>query len=146
MLGAANALRAAIPGLRIDAQIGRQWGQGVALAQSLAATGQLGSTVILALGNNGTVTSAGFDAMMGALVHVPHIIVLDVRVDRSWQNADNAVLRAEAARYATVRLLDWYGYSAGHAAWFFSDGTHLQPQTAAVYAAFVATAVTQAGS
>jgi hypothetical protein len=145
MLGAANALRAAIPGIRVDAEVGRQWDNGVTLAKSLAAAGQLGSTVIIGLGNNGTVTPAGFDAMLAALAGVPHVIVLDVRVDRSWQNSDNAVLRAGAAKYPTVRLLDWYAYSAGHGAWFYDDGTHLRPQAAPGYAAFVLAAVTASG-
>jgi peptidoglycan/LPS O-acetylase OafA/YrhL len=145
MLGAANALRAAIPGIRIDAAVGRQWDNGVALAKSLAAAGQLGSTVVIGLGNNGTVTPSGFDAMMAALAGVPRVIVLDVRVDRSWQNSDNAVLRAGAAKYPTVHLLDWYGYSAGHGAWFYDDGTHLRPQAAPGYAAFVLAAVAAPG-
>jgi hypothetical protein len=146
MLGAANALRAAIPGIRIDAEVGRQWLAGVDLVKTLAAGSQLGSTVIIGLGNNGTVTPAGFAAMMAALAGVSHVIVVDVRVDRTWQNADNAVLRAGAAAYPNVHLLDWYGFSAGHGAWFFSDGTHLRPQAAPTYAAFIAAAVTQPGS
>jgi peptidoglycan/LPS O-acetylase OafA/YrhL len=146
MLGAANALRAAIPGIRVDAEVGRQWLAGVDLVKTLAASGQLGSTVIIGLGNNGTVTPAGFNAMMAAVAGVPHVVVVDVRVDRSWQNADNAVLRAGAAGYPNIHLLDWYGFSAGHGAWFFSDGTHLRPQAAPSYAAFIAAAVTQAGS
>jgi hypothetical protein len=141
MLGAANALRAAVPGIRVDAEVGRQWNAGVALVKSLAASGQFGSTVVLGLGNNGTVTPAGFDAMMAALAGVPDVIVLDVRVDRSWQNSDNAVLRAGAAKYPSVHLVDWYGLSAGHGDWFFDDGTHLRPQAAPTYAAFVAAAL-----
>jgi hypothetical protein len=145
MLGAANALRAAIPGVRVDAEVGRQWSDGIALARSLGASGQLGTTVIIGLGNNGVVTPAGFDAMMAALSGVPRVIVVDLRVDRSWQNADNAVLRAGAARHPGVRLLDWYGDSFGHASWFFADGTHLRPQAATNYTALIAGAVAAPG-
>ncbi len=145
MLGAANALRAAIPGIRIDAAIGRQWNAGVALVQANRAAGQLGNTVIIGLGNNGTVTPAGFNAMMAALAGVPNVIVIDVRVDRSWQNSDNAVLRAGAAGYPSIHLVDWYGYSAGHSNWFYDDGTHLRPDTAANYAALVAQGLKPAG-
>jgi len=146
MLGAADALRAAIPGIRIDAVVGRQWSAGVALIQATRTAGQLGSTVIIGLGNNGTVTPDLFNAMMTALAGVSHVIVIDVRVDRSWQDSDNAVLQAGAASYpSTVRLVDWYGYSAGHSTWFYSDGTHLRPATATNYAALVAAALRAAG-
>jgi hypothetical protein len=146
MLGAADALRAAIPGVRIDAVVGRQWSAGVSLVQAARTAGQLGNTVIIGLGNNGTVTPDLFNAMMTALAGVSHVIVIDVRVDRSWQDSDNAVLHNGAASYpSTVRLVDWYGYSAGHGTWFYSDGTHLRPATATNYAALVAAAVTATG-
>jgi peptidoglycan/LPS O-acetylase OafA/YrhL len=138
MLGAANALRAAIPGIRVDAVIGRQWNAGVALAQANRAAGTLGNTVIIGLGNNGTVTAAGFNAMMAALAGVPNVVVIDVRVDRSWQNSDNAVLRAGVTANPTVHFVDWFTYSAGHTGWFYDDGTHLRPAFAGNYAALVA--------
>jgi hypothetical protein len=145
MLGAANALRAAIPGIRIDAVIGRQWNAGVALVQANRAAGAIGNTVIIGLGNNGTVTAAGFNDMMAALAGVPNVVVIDLRVDRSWQDADNAVLRAGAAAHPNVHFADWYGYSAGHGEWFYDDLTHLRPATASNYAAVVAAAVKQGG-
>jgi hypothetical protein len=141
MLGAANALRAAIPGIRIDAVIGRQWNAGVALVQANRAAGSLGSTEIIGLGNNGTVTPAGFNDMMAALAGVPNIVVIDVRVDRSWQNSDNAVLRAGVTANPNVHFVDWYAYSAGHTGWFYDDGTHLRPAFAGNYAALVAAAL-----
>ncbi|MEA2647023.1 MAG: hypothetical protein QOE92_2106, partial [Chloroflexota bacterium] len=39
--------------------------------------------------------------------------------------------------------VDWYGYSEGHAEWFWSDGTHLRPEGAAAYAALIAGSIPQ---
>ncbi len=137
MLGASNALRAAIPGLRVDAKIGRQWTAGTQLLAALLAANQLGNVVVVHLGNNGVVSQSSYDSMMKLLAGVAKVVVLNVRVNVAWQDPVNALLAANVGHYPNVHLLDWFGYSASHPDWFYPDGTHLRPPGAAAYGAFV---------
>jgi peptidoglycan/LPS O-acetylase OafA/YrhL len=138
MLGAYKALQQAIPGIRVDAKVGRQWSAGQQLLSVLKANGQLGDTVIIHLGNNGVLNSTEFASMMKVLASVPHVVILDIRVDQAYQDNVNTLLRTNAAKYPNVRLLDWYAYSTGHGGWFYDDGTHLRPTGAAAYASYIA--------
>ena len=86
----------------------------------------LGRVVIIHLGNNGPVSSSDVDAVMRELTGVPNVLLVTVRVDRSWQNEVNQTLHDAAARYPNVQLVDWYSYSGGHGEWFQADGTHFR--------------------
>jgi peptidoglycan/LPS O-acetylase OafA/YrhL len=137
MLGAYKALQSAVPGIRVDAKVGRQWTTGEQILAALKANGQLGDTVVIHLGNNGTLSARSFDSMMQMLAPIPHVIVLDVRVDQAYQSINNNVIMTEAPKFPNVHVLDWLGYSNGHGAWFYDDGTHLRPTGAAAYAALI---------
>ena len=67
MLDYQDPLKAAIPGIAVDAAVSRQWADGEAILQSLKAEGQLGATVIVGLGTNGPITATDFDTMMAIL-------------------------------------------------------------------------------
>ncbi|HUY30099.1 MAG TPA: hypothetical protein VMV02_03795 [Acidimicrobiales bacterium] len=118
-------LAAAIPGATIEAAVGRQWLSGVALVRALRARGDLGATVVVALGTNGPVTTAGFDQMMAALSGARRVVVVTVHVDRPWQHEVNTVLRAGARRFPRLVVADWSALASAHPGWFYSDGTHL---------------------
>jgi hypothetical protein len=53
MLGAAYDLAAVVSGLDLDAQVGRQGAAAVAIVRERAATGTLGSVLLIHIGNNG---------------------------------------------------------------------------------------------
>ena len=85
--------------------------------------------MIIHLGNNGPVSNADVDDVMRELAGVPDVLLVTVRVNTSWQNSVNQTLHEAAARYPTVKLVDWYAYSAGHSDWFGGDGTHFRTDT-----------------
>ena len=70
MVGAAKDLAAAIPGLDLDATIGRQASDTIKLLQQYRDAGKLGSTVIIDIGSNGTLTGKQFDQIMEVLKDV----------------------------------------------------------------------------
>ena len=142
MLGAAGALQARLGSSGyIDAKKSRQWKEGVAVAHQRRTEGALGRVVLVHLGNNGPVTDHDVDAMMAELDGVPYVLLVTVRVDKSWQGAVNHSFEAAATRYPKVRVVDWYAHSEGHREWFASDGTHLKPAGARAYADLLAGAV-----
>lgn len=141
MLGAAPALRAAIPSIEVDAVVSRQWDPGVATVDADRGSGRLRPTLIVDLGTNGTVSASQFDAMVRAAAGGRRIVFVTVRVPRPWEAQDNAVLRAGVARQPNAVLVDWYAASAGHGEWFAADGYHLRPAGARAFASLIAAAV-----
>ena len=59
-----DSLRTDIPGINVDAAVGRQWSEGESILQGMRAQGRLGDEVIVGLGTNGPISDADFDTMM----------------------------------------------------------------------------------
>jgi len=125
MLDYEDPLKAAIPGIDVDAAVSRQWTDGEAVLQQLKAAGQLGSLVIVELGTNGPITSTDFDNMMAILSGASRVVFVNVHVDRPWQDPNNAVIASGAGRYPHVVVADWATLAAQNPQWFGADGTHL---------------------
>jgi len=83
------------------------------------------AAVVVALGTNGPITAADFDAMMSILPGASRVVFVTVHVDKPWQNQVNGVLSSGVARYPKAVLADWESLAAQHPEWFYSDGTHL---------------------
>jgi len=127
MLGGANELHQRLGGTGyIDAKENRYFSQAAPILHDLRAKGALGRVVIIHLGNNGPVSNSDVDSVMNELNGVPNVLLVTVRVNRSWQDEVNQTLRSAAARYPTVQIVDWYSYSAGHSDWFQPDDTHFR--------------------
>jgi len=67
------------------------------------------------------------------------VFFVTAHAPRSWIAGDNANLVACDAAYPgrQVVLIDWNRPAAMHAAWFYSDGIHLNGKGRAAYAAVV---------
>ncbi len=120
-----DPLRADVPGITIDAAVGRQWAEGESILQSMKAQGRLGTEVVVGLGTNGPITDGDFDTMMSILVGESRVVFVNVHVDRPWQDPNNAVLARGVSRYRNVKVADWATLAGQHPQWFGADGTHL---------------------
>lgn len=138
MLGAATELKKAIPGIEVDAAVSRQVSAGINALAARRNAGTLPGVVVVHLGNNGTFTTKQFDQMMGVLKDVPRVIFVTLKVPRSWESGDNAVIRAGVSRYPNTQLVDWHGASAGRPELFARDGYHLTGAGAKLYTSLVA--------
>lgn len=125
MLDYQDELETDIPGIQVDAAVSRQWSDGETILQQLKASGQLGAEVVVGLGTNGPITDSDFDTMMQTLSGASRVVFVNTHVDRPWQDTNNAVLTAGAARYPNVYVADWATLAAQNPAWFGADGTHL---------------------
>jgi hypothetical protein len=125
MLDYQDPLQTDIPGINVQAAVSRQWDVGETVLAQDKASGQLGAEVIVALGTNGPITSADFNAMMGILSGASRIVFVNVHVDRPWQDPNNAVLAAGVAGVHNAVIADWATLAAANPGWFGADGTHL---------------------
>jgi hypothetical protein len=141
MLGAAYSLAGSIPGIDLDAAVGRQASAAVALLQQKSAAGLLGDVVVVHIGNNGTLTSEQFDQVMAVIGPERTAVFLNLKVPRAWEGSNNAVIVAGVARYANAVLVDWAGAGTTHPDLLYTDGIHLTPSGASYYAQLVMAAI-----
>jgi hypothetical protein len=141
MVASAAALQAAMPGIYINAQVGRSMVAGLAIIQSLAASHVLRHYVVVGLGTNGPV-SAGQIRQLRHLIG-PHrdLILVNTFGPMSWESEVNSVLAAAARDSTQISLANWHRAIAGHTGLLWPDGIHPQPSGAKVYARVVLAAV-----
>ena len=142
MLGAANALQARLgDGLWLDAKQNRQFQDGVDTLRSLRDSGQLGTTVVVQLGTNGTVDPGAFDDMMQMLGSARRVVIVTAKVPRPWEDQVNSTLVDGAKKYKNAVILDWHNIGGAHDEYFYDDAIHLRPDGATAYAELVAAAI-----
>ena len=112
MLGALPNLQAG--GITVNADVSRQGKQVANVVGLLRAGGQLGRTVIIQTGTNGSVSDETLDAIMSALPPdlTPLVVFLTVKAPRGWIAGNNERIRALPLRYPNVTVLDWEQRSA----------------------------------
>lgn len=136
MVGAVPALAEVLPGLYVDAEVGRQFWSAAGLVTALRDAGELGDVVVIHLGSNGPFTSEQFEGLMAALDGV-HVIFVNVTVPRRWEGDVNEALAQHVAGRAGASLADWYGISHEAPDFFASDGVHLTTTGMAAYAGLI---------
>jgi hypothetical protein len=125
-----------LPG-RVDAVESRQAYAGLSIVQRLARQHRLPGTVVVGLGTNGQFPRYVCDGLHAAVGPDGRLLLVTVRVPRSWTRADNAVIRDCARRYDNVSLIQWRTFSAQHPRAFAQDGFHLSALGGRMYAQLV---------
>jgi hypothetical protein len=77
---------------------------------------------------------------MAHLADVSRVVFVTVQLSgtRPWEGQANGEIRAIAGRYPNVAVADWKAASDGHPDYTRSDGIHMSPAGAGVYAATIA--------
>jgi peptidoglycan/LPS O-acetylase OafA/YrhL len=141
MLGAAYALAGSIAGIDLDAAIGRQASDAIALLQQRADAGLLGEVVVVQIGNNGAFKAEEFDQVMTVIGPDRKAIFINVKVPRAWEESNNAVIANGVSRYPNAVLVDWAAAASSYDGLFNTDGIHLTAAGAAYYAELVVAAI-----
>ena len=142
MLGALPALQEALPGCVVDAKVSRQMWDAYGVIDTLEANGQLGGTVIIALGTNGPFAESEGQGIIDRLGPDRQIYwVTAFGTSLAWQEQSNSSIRALAEHNANVTLIDWAALASEHWDWLYSDGIHLQSAGQAAYAQLIADAL-----
>lgn len=121
MLGAVGPLRRA--GFEVDVRGCRQMSEGLQVLARRSQSGSLPDVVVMALGNNWTISTAEIRRAMRILGSQR---LLGLVTPRGAMASARSAIRAAGRRWPTrVKVLDWAARSAGKA-WTW-DGLHLTP-------------------
>jgi hypothetical protein len=137
MMGAVKNLQA-LGNVEVDAAISRQFKAGIEVLQARRNAGTLGDVVVIHLGGNGYIQNSEFAQMMAVLQDVSRVVLVTIRMDREWEDANNGLLADRADDYPNTVLADWHYTAEGHPEWFLSDGIHLTGAGPQAYAALIA--------
>ena len=138
MLGAAHQLAADVPGIDLDAAVGRQVKEVIALLREREANGLLGDVLLLHIGNNGKFTDEQFDRIVEVAGPERRVVFLTVKVTREWEEANNAVIARGAERHPRAVVVDWRTAVLERPDVLWTDDTHLRPEGARLYATLLA--------
>jgi peptidoglycan/LPS O-acetylase OafA/YrhL len=141
LVASAAALQAAMPGIYINAQVGRQMADGVAIIQGLAASGDLRRIVVVGLGTNGDVTAAQIRELRRAVGSGRYLVLVNTYGPMSWESEVNDEIAAAAKHQSRVDLANWHQAITGHTGLLWPDGIHPQPSGAKLYAHVVLQAI-----
>lgn len=136
MLAAAPQLVAVMPGIDVQAEVGRQMNDAPSLAAELERQGRLRPVVVVGLGANGDFEPAVLDRLLAAIGPDRQLILITAHGDRQWVPVVNQALRTFAEERDNVELRDW-DRAAGNVSDFAPDGIHPGPQGGTVYAELV---------
>ena len=142
MLGAAANLEALIGRrLRVDAVVGRQAEATIARLAQYRAAGRLPREVIVQIGDNGPVWYSDMQNLRRVLRGVPVVVIVNVRLARSWQGEVDHQLAQYVRTWPQAVLANWFAHSTRA---MLVDGVHPQVWARAVYARVVYDALKRA--
>jgi hypothetical protein len=122
-------------GTRVDAVVGRQNDATLTVLERYREDGTLALTerLIIHIGTNGPLTQAQFDRLARITADVPDVVVVNVRVPKSWESQSNRVIAENVPTLERMRLADWHEASKDPGV-LGRDGVHPTPTGARVYA------------
>jgi peptidoglycan/LPS O-acetylase OafA/YrhL len=138
MLTAARAVEPR-PCARVDAAVARSVDHVIGRLEAYRRSGRLPARVVVQLGENGPLWSADVRRLRRALAGVERVVLVNVRVPRSWESQVNDQLAATVGSWPQAVLADWHRASARTALLY--DGAHPDPAGQTVYARTIARAL-----
>lgn len=134
MEASSPALEHALPGIYIDAVVGRQFSTGLQVIADLKARGLLRHIVVVGLGTNGTVTTDEISQLFAEIGPHRRLVLVNTYEARPWEQEVNTTLAAAASDHQGVVLADWYTTIEYRTSLLWPDGIHPQPSGGVVYA------------
>jgi hypothetical protein len=141
MLGASSALDSVLGSeVTIDAVVSRQASSTIDRLAAYRTAGRLPQRVIVHIGDNGPVYYADIEHLKTVLKGVPLVVIINVRVDTSWQGEVNSELRYAVKGWHEATIADWFDASTDPS--LLADGTHTTPAGARAFAGVIDRALT----
>ncbi len=139
MIGAEDKLAARLgPGFSMDAKVGRQADEFVAIAQRIKREGHHPDAMIIQMGDNGPLYGDEMEALQKATSEVGEVFLINDHASVSWLDESNHALAEAAEDWPHTTLIDWAAAAEAGGEGLFWDGTHLTPGGAGVYTRLVA--------
>jgi hypothetical protein len=137
MVAARSALLEAGNGtVQVDAVVGRQNDATLSVLERYRDDGTLAGVqqLVVHIGTNGPFTQKQFDRLAAITVDVPDVVVVNVRVPKTWEAQSNRTIADNVPNAAPrMRIADWHEAS-GHPGVVGKDGVHPTPSGSKVYA------------
>jgi peptidoglycan/LPS O-acetylase OafA/YrhL len=125
MLATRNYMQRAIPGMKVDAEVGRQASKSVELVHHYKENNQNLESVVIHLGTNGYVVESHLRRLLDELTACKHVLVINIYANRRWTDANNATIARVVKDYANSKVIDWNDIGTQHLNYFVKDGIHL---------------------
>ncbi|KRM96599.1 acyltransferase [Liquorilactobacillus aquaticus DSM 21051] len=130
------------PQMYIDAKVGRQMSDAIAVLQGLANSGKLADSVLLSIGTNGPFTHEQLKSIMDIVGSRRKVYWINTHVPtRRWQDQVNESLSSASKEYPNLKIIDWYTYSKDHADWFYDDNVHPNEYGLNYYSTYIAKSI-----
>ena len=138
MLGAKDYLRRGVPGMEVDAAVGRQGRDAIKLIRQLKTDGKLPARLLIHMGTNGYLPASQFRQLIQDLSGMEEIVLVNIQANRRWMNDNNELLKEfQTGDFKNVRIIDWAAISASHREYFVADGIHLTTKGIGAYAGMI---------
>ncbi|BCJ26504.1 hypothetical protein [Actinocatenispora sera] len=137
------SLQAALPGITIDGQVGRQLTTAPGLVQQHLSSMGPNDVLVIALGTNGNGGLSDFDTAISEAGN-RKVVLVNTDCARPWTASMNRTIQQAVRSHANVSLADWHATIAGKEGALLVDGVHPGPQGQQLFARTVANAVHKA--
>ena len=131
MLGAKSDLDAR--GIQTIAAEAADWKLVLGELQQAKSEFHITDGIVLQLGTDGTVSRRQYDAVLTEVSDLPRVVVMTVKADRPWIQANNEIIRSLPLTHPNVVVLDWEARAAEVADHLASDGIHLGDDVAKAF-------------
>ena len=138
LLAAVDDLEALVPGIEIDAEIGRLVHEVIDVLKEQSEAGRLRDVVVIHIGNNGEFSDSQLDEMVAIAGSEREVVFVNVTVSREWEGPNNRVIARGVQHHPNVFLVDWHATTQQVSGLLWEDGVHLRPEGAIAYAEMVA--------
>ena len=125
LLGASDYLSKSIPGIHMNAAVGRQASEGLKIVRELRGKQDDTKIMLLHLGTNGYINEAQFKDLLGELKDRQSVLVINLHANRRWTTPNNEMIERMTHEYANVHLINWHAISTDRPEYFVKDGIHL---------------------
>jgi peptidoglycan/LPS O-acetylase OafA/YrhL len=144
MLGAQEALHARLGRKAlIDAAVGRYPADVATRLEAYRQSDALPNRVVIQIGENGPLPEEDLQRIREALRGVPRVVLINVKVPRTWEEDVNNTLLAIRGEWPEAVIADWK--KAARRDLLYDDGIHPTPEGAKVYAQVVQDALRSPG-
>ena len=143
MVASTPALVSALPGIYIDAAVGRQFSTGLQVIDALKAKGLLRHIVVVGLGTNGPVTADQIGQLFAEIGPSRKLVLVNTYENRPWEQEVNSILATAVNDHPGVVLANWHTTIEHRTGLLWPDGIHPQPAGGVVYAKMLKKALTR---
>ncbi len=146
MVASTPALEQDLPGIYINAVVGRQFATGLQVLASLRRSGRLRPVVVFGLGTNGAITAGQISQLFAEIGPRRLLVLVNTFADRPWEPSVNATLATAVRDHPRVVLANWFAAIEHRTYLLWPDGIHPQPAGGVLYARVVRVAVERAAN